>query len=358
MKIDVLMHDDWELNGDGSGSIDELMFDPAQKILEVCERHGAKYTFFAEVGQQFAMLASPRPEHRRAAERWEKTLVDAVRRGHDVQLHLHPQWIGAAARAEGGFDLHFDKWSIGRLAYNEIFPVLKKGKEYLERLLTSAVPDYRVVAFRAGSYMIQPSGTIYRALKDIGVLADVTVMRGLRMASETLGSVDFSKTPSTVKPWFPSTDDFTVAAPTYGGLFCIPTFSTVTRMPLPVFAFFANPFSLDYYRRKRIFDRRRAYKPVYYSGQKKPTGPRALALDFGQMHSSTLLKLVKKFRDDSRRDQWAEGPLILYTHSKQFFSVENLDRFLVALSGQADIRFSRTRDAVLGLHERFQRQNA
>src|SRR4051794_9218662 len=104
-----MLHDDWELHGDGSGDMNELMFEPARKILGVCERYGAKYTFFAEVGQQFAMLSSPLEKHRRAAAQWEEVLRDAVRRGHDVQLHLHPQWIGAKSQTQG-FDLDYAKW--------------------------------------------------------------------------------------------------------------------------------------------------------------------------------------------------------------------------------------------------------
>ncbi len=351
--IDVLMHDDWELNGDGSGDIDQLMFEPAQKILSVCRKHGAKYTFFAEVGQQFAMLASPRREHQEAAKRWEKTLIEAVRDGHDVQLHLHSQWIGATVNASGGFILNFDKWSLGRLSYEEIFPVLKKGKEYLETLLRPAADGYRVVAFRAGAYTIQPSGQVWRALKDLGIKADVTVLRGLRMKNEKMGDIDFSLTPSTVKPWFPDKNNFAYEAASYDGLFCIPIFSIQTRWPLSVYSLLTNPFSFSYVRAKRLLDQRRIYKPVYFSGQKKAGGARSLVLDFGQMHWSVLLRLVKQFRREALASGWLHGPLILYTHSKQFFSAENLDRFLAELSRQTDIKFRTTREAVVGLDEYF-----
>ena len=92
VNVNLMLHDDWEINGDGTGDIEKCMFEPARRLVDICDNYGAKYTFCAEIGQQFAMLNSSIKEHQKHAGKWENILIDAVKRGHDVQLHYHPQW--------------------------------------------------------------------------------------------------------------------------------------------------------------------------------------------------------------------------------------------------------------------------
>ena len=54
--IHLMLHDDWEIYGDGTGDPEVLMFDPARRIVDICDKHVAKYTFYAEIDQQLNML--------------------------------------------------------------------------------------------------------------------------------------------------------------------------------------------------------------------------------------------------------------------------------------------------------------
>ena len=113
-ELNLLLHDDWEIYGDGTGDPETLMFEPAKRILDICDRYGAKYTFYAEIGQQLHMLNAPEKRWNQYASTWESVLKDAIQRGHDVQLHFHPQWIGAELK-NGIWHLDHSKWSAGNV---------------------------------------------------------------------------------------------------------------------------------------------------------------------------------------------------------------------------------------------------
>lgn len=355
MKIRLMLHDDWEIYGDGTGDPNELMFEPARRILDVCDRHGARYTFFAEIGQQLAMRSAAEAEHNRTAAVWEGLLRDAVRRGHDVQLHLHPQWLGARYEA-GRWRLDLTRCSIARLSRDEMRSTLKTGADYLRNLLRPESPDYDVLAFRGGGYLVQPSRDLIAVLKEIGVRADVTVVPGMKVPDRGYGGLDFTRAPSAIEPWYPADDDLALSGGRAGDLLCIPTYSRRLPLPLPVFSFLKNPFSLPYVLGKRLRDRKRAYVPLnQWRAKAAPlpdsaAGERFVFCDFGQMHASTVLSFVKNAVRAGRQSGVSDMPLILSTHSKQFYSYRNLDTILRGLAKMTGIVFETTRDTVRSLH--------
>lgn len=364
MKLNILIHDDWELYGDGSGDIEQLMFRPAREALRVCDEVGAKYTFFAEIGQQLAMKNSPLASHHKFAETWEKILTDAVRNGHDVQLHLHPQWIGAQLKGER-FELNPSTWSLARLDRETMKSALKRGIDYLHPLLSLSANDYSVVAFRAGGYMIQPSTTILSVLRELKILADTTVIKGMKMENATLGGINFVDAPSAVRPWFPDSDDVAKESSSYNNLFCLPTFSSPARLPIPIYSFMINPLSLRFYWKQRRFEKQQGYTPVYMKGVSSNSNgtnlgffgrvfrERPVTCDFGLTHVSTILRLVDKFEREAEKFGENRSALILYTHSKQLFSIENFRKLLQAFKRRGNIQFRTTRELVQSYHREF-----
>lgn len=349
-----MFHDDWELNGDGSGDIRSLMFDPARRIMDLCDEIGAKYTFFAELGQQFTMKASPDPTHQKTALEWESIMKDAISRGHDVQLHFHPQWSGAYNK-DGRWVLNHAKWSTAKLEKNELFDWLHKGVRYLTDLFKGLGVDHKVVAFRGGGYLVQPSGNIISVLKEVGVLADVTVIKGMKASHETMGEIDFTYAPSSIDPWFPDPNDLAKSSSRNQGFFCLPIYSFQTHLPLPVYSFLKSPASAVYALGKYQSDRRRPYTPVYYrpagqygGGQQKssPLKERTLILDHGQLHHSVIIQHVERIHKSAEMRGRDAVPLILATHSKTFYSYKNFETLLKKLVDLRYVSFETTRQVV------------
>jgi hypothetical protein len=219
MKLALVITNDWELFGDGSGDYFELQQKPLQALLRVIEDHGAKITVMAEVAQQWAhqSIAERESWAGEVASSWESMLKDTVRRNFDVQLHLHPQWLNAKYMKER-WQVNLNDWSVGRLAPSTLKAVLRRAKRYLDDLLRPVCPSYECLAFRAGSYCIEPSKHVMKALLETGIICDSSISKGLR---DPL-FFDYRDAFSHFMPWIASSEDVKYRSDTPGGLLEMP----------------------------------------------------------------------------------------------------------------------------------------
>ena len=135
MKLGLIVSNDWELFGDGSGDYAEVQHQPLEALLQTVEDHGAKLTVMAEVAQQWAhqRIAPHAPWAHEVVEAWESILRETIARGSDVQLHLHPQWLHARYEQDA-WHVDYDQWAIGDLDRASIESHLREGKQYLDRI--------------------------------------------------------------------------------------------------------------------------------------------------------------------------------------------------------------------------------
>lgn len=97
--ISLIITIDYEIFGDGSGDVKKHIISPANQLLDICDKYGAKLTLMFEVAEYWAFKEL---EERGAlnldyypSQLMAEQAANAIERGHDVQLHLHPQWLGA-----------------------------------------------------------------------------------------------------------------------------------------------------------------------------------------------------------------------------------------------------------------------
>lgn len=198
----LLLTLDYELFGNGSGSVESCVVEPTRRFLEVAERHGAGVTLFVEALEFLAMQRARRrgaEAPARDARRVGRQLRAAVERGHDVQLHLHPQWADAHY-AEGRWWVRPDRWRLGDLAVETVRDLVSRGRDYLVETVGTACTGYRPTAFRAGGWCVQPSGHVVRALVAEGFCVDSSVAPGLRRA-ERGEWYDFRAAPTDLAAW-------------------------------------------------------------------------------------------------------------------------------------------------------------
>jgi len=199
-KIGLIFTLDYEIHGNGRGDFNSWAYFPTAQMLDVFDTYEAKLTIMAEMGHYWAMK---KYENLFSNEihLFETQLKDAVRRGHDVQLHIHPQWIDAYFEKDRWY-LDFSRRSIERLCknYEEAFYYLKKGQNDLENLLSPIDPNYQCRCFRAGYLQMQPSQNIIEALQNAGFVSDSSVQKGT-VAKDNLRILDYSKAYSRYLPW-------------------------------------------------------------------------------------------------------------------------------------------------------------
>ncbi len=176
---------DYELFGDGSGNVFTDVIEPTDRIMEIAGRYGARLTFFYEWMEFY-----------RIQEEWDRgncmgyeqnpvaaakeQMLRALQAGHDVQLHIHPQWQKAVFQ-DGEWQIDESNF---RLADFNPLPgkgcswMLKTAKEELETLLRPADSAYRCRALRAGWYNAIPSEPIVDAMRENGFDVESSVYTG------------------------------------------------------------------------------------------------------------------------------------------------------------------------------------
>ncbi len=178
VQIQLVLVDDWELRGDGSGDMRAIQFSTLSRILSIYERHGLRASINAEVMQQLYHRAysAEYPELGVLADEWDDVVRDAYRRGHDVQVHVHSQWTGARY-SNGKWELPGD-WSILRHPPEEARTMIQRAKSYLAELLKPINQDYSCVSFRSGAWCIAPSEWMLQVLVDEGFRATGNRLKG------------------------------------------------------------------------------------------------------------------------------------------------------------------------------------
>src|SRR5215210_90617 len=89
--------DDWELRGNGAGDPRRIQFRPMRELVRLFNKYGIRGSFNAEVMQQltFRKMEVQHPELGELADEWDAAVLETYNEGHDVQLHIHPQWRDA-----------------------------------------------------------------------------------------------------------------------------------------------------------------------------------------------------------------------------------------------------------------------
>jgi hypothetical protein len=198
--LQVLFTLDYEIHGNGQGSPARLMVEPTGRMLRQFDRHGAKLTVMADIGEilRFRRHASDTGRDEFSYRAIEDQLQTAVCTGHDVQLHVHPSYFNAV-RVKGGWRQDYSEYDVARLSFNRIDQIIGTGKSYLEGLLQPIDRSYRCIAFRAANWSMHPSPNIVRALVRNGIRIDSSVFKGGRR--EGMVQFDYRNAHSAVIPW-------------------------------------------------------------------------------------------------------------------------------------------------------------
>ncbi|MDE3058748.1 MAG: methyltransferase domain-containing protein [Bacteroidota bacterium] len=197
------------------------IFTPTERFLDIADRTGIKLTFMVEIGEYF-WLSEFEPT---IAKRMESQLREIVRRGHDVQLHLHPNWLPElGAKFESG-KWYWD-WTKSKCEDypGDLNELIAQCKQTLETILKTENSSYQVTSFRAGTYKVQPFKRLHQALNANGILCDTSVYQG--GFSEERG-YDFRFAYSDHQPYFANPYDPQLKAP--------PSESSLVEIPIFTF---------------------------------------------------------------------------------------------------------------------------
>ena len=180
MKKKIILSFDYELFfGIKSGTVQKTLIEPTNLLLDCMDSVGAKGNFFIDY-LMFERLEQLDDERAKSDLCLIKDQVkDMVRRGHRIELHLHPHWIDAKYNGDGTWDYtNYTHYSLYSLSKEEVARQFKDGVTYLTNLAREVDPNYKIVAFRAGGWTIQPFDVVKECFRENGIVIDSSVMRG------------------------------------------------------------------------------------------------------------------------------------------------------------------------------------
>jgi hypothetical protein len=346
--IHLALTHDWELRGDGSGDIEQIQFAPVRKFLEIYAKFGARTTILPDVMQQMAFrrCENTHPNLKPLADSWDEHARAAFLQGHDVQLHLHPQWLNAQYE-NGRWHLNGD-WSILNYDRDAAYAMLAEGKEYLENLLQPLDSSYRCLAFRAGALAAAPSAHLFKALANLGIRIDVSIAGGLFVSNHNL-QLDYRNCEETFLPFYPMMEDARRVSRQREQVVCVPlnhfygSRRTVTRQNV----------SLAWREARR---QRFAAPSVNDSPVKKQPTPSRFALayeklilplvkrkhfvsDTGRLNYPLMCEMLASIRHRAKASGLARVPVVLTNHPKDIRDLAGIERFVEEASQAEDIRF-------------------
>ena len=340
---------DYETFGSGVGDVMRDVIEPTRRLLSICDKHQAKMTIMFEVGEYWAFERYESQLRKDLGySPWEQMrgqAVDAVQRGHDIQLHLHPQWIGATYN-RGAWQLENRYWRLadlpgglgGKDQITSITGALHAGKQTLECMIRPVKADYECVCFRAGGFYAQPSRDVIAGMKEAGLRMDSSVVRGYR--TDTPFPVDYSNVKTDKLVWW-TTDTELVAEGRPGEN--ILELAVSSRME-PYWNSFKWAKLRAAMRRRKTERASRAGKgsgssnnissvPSCRTVLRKMLRKHAGTFDFCKLSRKDMLKRIREHA--GHLDQ----PLVLIGHSKDFVNDRNFDKFLSNVHQDATVQF-------------------
>ena len=170
---------DYEIHGNGDGNPMELMVEPTYRLMTLLEKYNQRVTIMADVAEILCFkryLAETGRDDYHVAE-IEEQLRDAIRRGHDVQLHVHSSYFKAQYK-NGAFDQCIVEYNMAALPVERIDEMISECITYLENLLRPIKKDYKVWLFRAANWSMIPTENLYKVLVKHGITHDTSVFKG------------------------------------------------------------------------------------------------------------------------------------------------------------------------------------
>jgi hypothetical protein len=361
VKIHLILSDDWELRGDGSGNMHAIQFDTINKLTKIYDDYGLKGSFNVELMQQFYhyKFSDKFPELRKIYNEWEDIVKDNFSRGHDMQLHLHPQWIDADYK-DGKWILTSD-WDITNHPRDTVDKLIKKGIAYLENLLKPINPDYKCVSYRGGSWAIAPSEHMMQLLADNEIVFDMSIVDGL--VSTRPVKIDYRNLEEPFLPYYPQMNDSRKVNNEKSPIIVVPTHSFISRnklLPLIIQKLrgknILEPFlkKFDFYLSPRALHIKNAGYNLdeYHHGgneedkKKDPKfGERVFSLfektsrisDIAHLDYPMFKKMIKDIRQKSAATGWEFVPVLIENHTKNIGNFASIEKFAKYIAEAVDI---------------------
>ncbi|MFO1313552.1 MAG: hypothetical protein U1F41_15970 [Burkholderiales bacterium] len=325
--IDCIFTIDYEIYGNGEGSLDSLVHGPTASLMQLFDRHAARFVAYVEVGEFEAIsraLSDP------GIARVESQIRTLDRDGFEIALHIHPQWY--SGRYESGhWQLEEREYNLCTLPPHRIEEIVGRGISYLREV--TGKPGFTPRSFRAGNWLFQPTRNVASVLARHGLRLDSSVFKGGLQRQHGLDYRGCSR----YGYYWRFRDAVDIEDPA-GPLLEIPIhtervpfWKMLTRKRVSIQG---RPASGGPSKRRRISRALDFVRPYY---------PRKL--DFCRMTLDELTGTLASILAEDAADPGRYRPIVAIGHSKDLVDFDTIERFLQFLSAHG-IRIATFEDAM------------
>jgi len=311
--IEFIFTIDYEIYGNGEGSLRELVYEPAKRLMEIFEKWNAYFVTFVEVAELEIIEASNSDQ---AITFVKHQIHDFYDKGFEVGLHLHPQWYNGKYE-NGKWQLDYEEYNLCILPLDRIKQIITRSVEYLRDLL--GVADFTPFSFRAGNWLFQPTHNVGKVLVDHGVKVDSSVFKG---GLQHQYKLDYRRALKNDYYWHfaddvnvPNPQGTLIEFPIYTKM--VPLWKLATAKRIGLQRKVPTRIQNGQQRLLRILDFLRPYHPLKF--------------DFCRMTMSELIHILGNEIRQDQKDPNLFRPIIAIGHTKDLIDFDTVDSLLLYL---------------------------
>jgi hypothetical protein len=169
--LNIYLTYDYELFfGKETGTAEQCILAPTNKLIEVAKRTGVQLTFFIDVGyikqlRAHSQFNSVYQDYQRVV----KQIKTLVAQGHDCQLHIHPHWEDSYHDGKEWI-MNTKRYKLTDFSEADILKIVLEYQKILSDITHQPVNKYR-----AGGWCLQPFSKVKTAFDAAGLYIDSTV---------------------------------------------------------------------------------------------------------------------------------------------------------------------------------------
>jgi peptidoglycan/xylan/chitin deacetylase (PgdA/CDA1 family) len=168
----ILLTLDYEMFlGKNPGTIQNNLILPIGKILKEASKYNIKLTIFVDAAYLFILnkFSSRNEELLDDYNQIVQNLLEINEQGHDIELHVHPQWFYS--------DYENSKWHLDHKHYKIADLKLEDAKILFKEAIKvlEAIVLKKIIAFRAGGFSAQPTELLTYLMKENELYTDSSV---------------------------------------------------------------------------------------------------------------------------------------------------------------------------------------
>ena len=308
--IECIFTIDYEIYGNGEGSLRELIYEPAEKLRAIFRKLNARFVPFIEAAE-LEMIESKGTDT--AIDLVRHQIRDFYEEGFELGLHLHPQWY--KGRYENGrWLLDYSEYNLCTLPRERIVQIVDRSLDYFREVL--GVADFTPLSFRAGNCLFQPTRTTANVLAERGMKVDSSVFKGGLWHKYKL---DYRRAVKNGYYWrfrehadVPDPKGALLELPIYTQM--VPFWKMLTAKRIGLEQKSLSTTQTGAKKFYRLLDFLRFWYP--------------LKLDFCRMAINELTRMVDAVIQEDRQDPTLFRPIVAIGHTKELVDIETVESFL------------------------------